>query len=203
MKVYQIVSNFLDSNTFVIEKGKVCFIVDCGADLEDVAKVVKGKKVGAIFLTHGHYDHSIFALQYADYFKCKIFANKNIIETLSDTAKNYGENFKIADFNNFVFLENDGLLSLNGEKIEYFYCPGHSKCSNCYLIDKSMFSGDVLFYQGIGRTDLYGGDKKEMLQSLKKIKNIDFENVYSGHDRSSEKFEQNKNISVFERFLSR
>ena len=203
MKVYQIVSNFLDSNTFVIEKGEVCFIVDCGADLKDVAKVVKGKKVGAIFLTHGHYDHSIFALQYADYFKCKIFANKNIIETLSDTAKNYGENFKIADFNNFVFLENDGQLSLNGEKIEYFYCPGHSKCSNCYLIDKSMFSGDVLFYQGIGRTDLYGGDKKEMLQSLKKIKNIDFENVYSGHDRSSEKFEQNKNISVFERFLSR
>ncbi len=203
MKVYQIVSTFLDSNTFVVESKNQHFIIDCGAKIEDVKKIINGKAVSAIFLTHGHYDHCMYALEYAKEFCCKIYANKNIMQTLQDSNKNYGENFSIEDFTNFIFFSGDGEIELNNQKIQYFYCPGHSKCSNCYKIDDELFVGDVLFYQGIGRTDLYGGSKIEMLGSLKKIKGVEFKTAYSGHDKASSKVQQEKNISIFEKFLSR
>lgn len=202
MKITQIVSDILDSNTFVCETDNGCFIFDCGASLEKVMSAVKGK-VLAIFLTHGHYDHAKHALEYSKTFGCKIYANKNVTEILPDPAKNYGENFAIDDFSDFVLLDGDGQLSIGGQKIEYFHCPGHSKCCCCYLLNNHLFAGDVLFFQGIGRTDLYGGSKLEMLSSLKKLENVDFEIAHSGHDRDSTRLEQNKNIKVFERFLSR
>ena len=76
MKITQIVSDILDSNTFVCETDNGCFIFDCGASLEKVQSAVKGKAL-AIFLTHGHYDHAKHALEYSKTFGCKIYANKN------------------------------------------------------------------------------------------------------------------------------
>ena len=203
MKVYQIVSSFLDSNTFVVENKNQFFIIDCGAEIEDVEKVIKGGHVSAIFLTHGHFDHCKYANEYASNFSCKIYANKFAAETLADSSKNYGDDFSINDFTNFIFLDGDGQLNFGDQKIQYFHCPGHSKCSNCYKFDNELFVGDVLFYQGIGRTDLYGGNKSNMLDSLKKIKNLEFTTLYSGHGKTSSKSQQEKNIAVFERFLSR
>lgn len=202
MKITQIVSDILDSNTFVCQTDSGYFIVDCGASLEKIKPFIDGK-VFAIFLTHGHYDHAKHALEYAQTFGCKIYANKNVVEILPDPAKNYGDNFEIKDFSDFVLLDGDGQLSIEGQKIDYFHCPGHSRCCCSYLMGSHLFVGDVLFFQGIGRTDLYGGSKLEMLSSLKKLENIHFEIAHSGHDRDSTRLEQNKNIKVFERFLSR
>ena len=203
MKINQVVSEFLDSNTFVVEVENKYFIFDCGASVDKVKDIIKDNKVYAIFLTHGHYDHSKYAIEYAKEFDCKIYANISAKETLQDGKKNYGEDFVIKNFQNFVFIENDGVLNFDNIFLQYFSTKGHSKCSCCYLLGDNLFAGDVLFYQGIGRTDLYGGDKKEMLESLKKIEKINFENLYSGHDKSSNRKQQEKNISIFERFLSR
>lgn len=202
MKITQIVSDELDSNVFVCQNEKLTFIVDCGATLDKVREAVKGK-VSAIFLTHGHYDHAKYALEYAKSFGCKIYANKNITEILPDPAKNYGENFSIQDFSDFIFLEGDGSVVIDGQQIKYFHCPGHSKCCTCFLIDDDFFTGDVLFAQGIGRTDLFGGSKAQMLASLQKLQNVPFERAHSGHGADSSKTEQEKNIKVFLRFLSR
>lgn len=203
MKISQIVSKFLDSNTFIVEDNEKVFIFDCGVEPQRIKDLINGKKVIAIFLTHGHYDHSRYAVEYAKEFNCKIYANIFVKETMQDCKKNYGEGFSIKNFEDFIFIEGDGILRFEDIYIEYFSTKGHSKCSCCYLLDNNLFAGDVLFYQGIGRTDLYGGNKKEMLESLKKIEKIDFENLYSGHDKNSNRKQQEKNIQVFERFLSR
>ena len=202
MEITQIVSDILDSNVFVCQNGKSTFIFDCGAELDKVREAVKGK-VSAIFLTHGHYDHAKHVLEYAKTFGCKIYANKNIAEILPDPAKNYGEDFSIQDFSDFIFLEGDGSVAIDWQQVKYFHCPGHSKCCTCFLIDDDFFTGDVLFAQGIGRTDLYGGSKAQMLQSLKKLQNLPFEQVYSGHGEDSSRANQDKNVKVFLRFLSR
>ncbi len=204
MQTEQIVSSLLESNTFVAKKSGECLIIDAGATPDQVAQKVGNDKVMGLLLTHGHYDHCFYALEITKKFGCKIFASKKIVENLTDPAKNYGETFKIEDFSNFVFLEDKQEFSLGEFEISATLLPGHSKCSMGYLIDGTFFAGDVLFKQGIGRTDLYGGSKQEMLESLIYIQNkIDFDTVASGHGEMSNAQQQKRNLNLFIRFLSR
>ena len=204
MQTEQIVSSLLESNTFVAKKSGECLIVDAGATPDQVAQKVGNDKVMGLLLTHGHYDHCFYTLEITKKFGCKIFASKKIVENLTDPAKNYGETFKIEDFSNFVFLKDKQEFSLGEFEISATLLPGHSKCSMGYLIDGTFFAGDVLFGQGIGRTDLYGGDKHEMLQSLITIQNnIAFDILASGHGEMSTAEKQKRNLNLFIRFLSR
>lgn len=204
MQTEQIISSLLESNTFIAKKNNECLIIDAGAQPQQIAQKVANHKVLGLLLTHGHYDHCLHAIEIANHFGCKIFASKKIVETLSDPAKNYGETFKIEDFSNFVLLEDEQEFSLGEFEIAATLLPGHSKCSMGYLIDGTLFAGDVLFSQGIGRTDLYGGSKQQMLQSLITIKErIPFEILASGHGDMSNAESQKRNLNLFIRFLSR
>ena len=61
--------------------------------------------------------------------------------------------------------------------------PGHTKGSMCYLLGDNLFSGDVLFRETVGRTDLPGGDIADMKKSLDRMMWIfdDEIKVFSGH----------------------
>lgn len=204
MKLTKIVSNLLDSNTFVLENHGEVTVFDAGVDAMQVANVVGDKKVVAVFLTHGHYDHAFFANGYAKFFGCKIYASKDIKDCLSDADKNYSEGaLSLSDFSNFIFLEKDGKLEIGEFEVKYFSTPGHSKCGMSFLVGNDLFVGDLVFKQGIGRTDLFGGDKKQMLESLKKVQGINFEILHSGHGEDSSCLEQERNLKTFVRFLSR
>lgn len=204
MKLTKIVSNLLDSNTFILDDNGQVIIFDAGVDAMQVANLVGDKKVVAVFLTHGHYDHAFFANSYAKFFGCKIYASKEIKDCLADSNKNYSEGaLSLSDFSNFIFLENDGKLKIGNLEIKYFSTPGHSKCGMSFLVESDLFVGDLVFKQGIGRTDLFGGDKKQMLESLQKVQGINFEILHSGHGEDSSQLEQVRNLKTFVRFLSR
>ena len=204
MNITKVIGVIYEQNTYILEKDGDCIIIDAGAKPEDIRKLCEGKNVLAVFLTHGHYDHSIFYEEYTKLFDCKIYANKNVVKTMTDAVALYSENGKVFnDFSNFVFLDDYEKLKIGSFCVECFYCPGHSICSQCFLIDKNLFAGDVLFSQGIGRTDLKFGSKEDMFNSLCKLEALDYENVFSGHGEESDKNEQRKNISLFKRFLSR
>ena len=65
--------------------------------------------------------------------------------------------------------------------IKIFKTPGHTSDSVCFLYKKILFSGDTLFYNGIGRTDLPTGNEKEMKKSLEFLKEINFDVLCPGH----------------------
>lgn len=203
MKLLKIVSDFLESNTFVLTKGEECLIVDAGAPTEKVAMAVEGKKVVGILLTHGHYDHSFYVKDYIKRFKTNAYISKEGQKTLGDPKLNYGEDFKIKDFSGFKFLDGDGKLKLGEFDVEFYQTPGHSKCGESFLIEKNLFAGDTVFETGIGRTDFVGGDVPEMIASLKKLSGLDFDELHSGHYRSSTKQRQSRNIGSYIKFLSR
>ena len=155
-------------------------------------------------MTHGHYDHSCHCLEYAKFFNCKIYANKHIKDTLLDSVAIYSEHGEIIDdFTNFEFIDEDATIKIGDFDIQCYYCPGHSKCCECYIIGDKLFSGDVLFEKGIGRTDLKNSNKKMMYDSLCKLEKLGFVETYSGHGEKSTYQEQMKNISIFKKFLSR
>ena len=204
MKVKRLISDILDSNVYVVEKGDEAIIVDCGCKAIDVEKELGDKKVVAILLTHGHFDHSKYCNEYAKKFNAKIYANKNITQTLSDSEAIYSDDgFIIDDYSNFELIEKDCILKLGNFEVECFACGGHCKCCECYLIEGNLFAGDVLFERSIGRTDLKGSSREEMYSSLCKLENLTFDRAYSGHGEDTSWEEQQKNIKVYKRFLKR
>lgn len=59
--------------------------------------------------------------------------------------------------------------------------PGHSSDSVCYLYDQILFSGDTLFHNGIGRTDFDDSNPELMIDSLKKIEELNYDILCPGH----------------------
>ncbi len=86
------------------------------------------------------------------------------------------------------------VVSSNPEGLTVIETPGHTKDSVCFIVDDKIVSGDTLFYQGIGRTDLKGGDYKQLEKSLKRL--MEFPGhfkVYPGHGPETTIGEERKN----------
>lgn len=66
--------------------------------------------------------------------------------------------------------------------IELIHTPGHTPGSQCFLVEGKLVSGDTLFLDGCGRTDLPGSDHAQMIESLKRLRKVDDDIVlYPGH----------------------
>lgn len=202
--IEKVVSEFISSNVFVVFDGDYCFIVDAGAKKEEVEKVIAGKKVEGILLTHGHYDHCLRVLEYAKSFGAKVYASEFIKEYLGDGEKNYSEGkFSIQDFSNFNFLSGEGKLKLPHFEIAFKQLGGHSKSDMLYCHGDDIFVGDVVIGRDMGRIDLYGSDKDEMEKSLAYLKALNYLTMHSGHGEDNDKKTQDKVVSLWLRFLTR
>ena len=73
------------------------------------------------------------------------------------------------------------LDNLKMKEIVIIKTPGHTRGSVCFLYEDVLFSGDTIFHNGIGRTDLPGGSETEMKNSLEKLKKIDYKILCPGH----------------------
>ena len=78
-----------------------------------------------------------------------------------------------------------------------FSTPGHSADSVCILFEDKLFTGDTIFSDCIGRIDLKDSSKDKMIESLEKIKEIDFSVAYPGHYESATKQEIIKTIGFY------
>lgn len=80
-------------------------------------------------------------------------------------------------------LLKEGELVLGGERFQVLETPGHSPGSICiyWPAQKALFSGDVVFEMGVGRTDFPGGDSKALVASLEKLACLDVEILLPGH----------------------
>lgn len=199
MEIVRTKSCFLDSNTYVVKKDGNCIIIDCGLRMERLLPLVENLNVQAILLTHGHFDHSFHLDHYVRIFKCPVIASKNTQETLLNPELSYTETV-FNNFENFIFFQKERTIKIGDWEIKCIPTKGHSACSSCYMIEKSLFTGDTVFFRGIGRTNLNGGNPKQMIESLKKIYKLDFDRIHSGHYHSSTHDQQMKNI---ERFIKR
>ena len=209
MDVVKILGQVYEANVFVVKENGQAIIIDSSARLDDVKNAVGNDHVMAVLITHGHFDHVLNCNEYAKVFKCPIYMSENGVETAKSPETNYSKDdennshFFIDNFSSFTFLRGDGQLKIGGFMVDYFATPGHSRCGVCYKIGDDLFAGDTLFSNGVGRIDLYGSDKKQMIDSLSKLGKIEFKNLHSGHGPDSDYLRQKRNIEVFRRFLSR
>jgi len=83
-----------------------------------------------------------------------------------------------------IFLKDDKIYKLGNLSIKTFLSPGHSRGSICFHVENALFSGDVLFYRNIGRTDFpKSGGHQELVKSIRRLYKLlpDETKVYPGH----------------------
>ena len=139
--------------------------------------------IDLVICTHAHPDH----LEAVSLFK-----DTPSLFTLHETewqwAATIGKQMSAAygididDFQPDFFLK-EGTLALDGLELDIFHTPGHSPGSVVlyWHLQKALFTGDLIFKEGVGRTDLPGGDGSKLKESIKGLKDLDVEWLLSGH----------------------
>ena len=170
------------TNCYILREAgeKTCCVVDPGYEPETILSFLeeKGLTLGAILLTHGHFDHVGAVRLLAAETGCRVYLCKEDLALppmLTDGALYYTDSYQDGD-----------TLSLWGLTIRVLQTPGHTPGSVCLLVEDSMFAGDTLFAGSCGRTDLPGGNSRAMRDSLHRLAALT-ENytVYPGHGGSS------------------
>ena len=198
------------TNTYIVtdeESGETA-VVDPSLPEESLMEKLNGKNVKYVLLTHGHFDHTCGAKMIKENTGAKVVIHKEDDEMLHDISKNefeencIGSNFPevYADINS----EDGTELMLGNTKITVMHTPGHTKGGVCYLFneDRVMFSGDTLFRLTAGRADLYGGNGRDELRSLVRLRELEGDyKVYPGHDADTTlEFERQYNRYMRTRF---
>ena len=176
----------IGTNCYILcdETEKLCAVIDPGGDADRVAAAVRdsGCAPCVILLTHGHYDHTGAVAELAEkwpdvpvYLNHRdVYEGDAYLQQLFPpvpAAKDYGEGDTIRV----------GCLA-----VKVLATPGHSEGSVTLRCGNALFCGDTLFAGSCGRTDFPGGSVKKMMESLKRLGELEGDlTVYPGHMEDS------------------
>ncbi len=126
-------------------------------------------KVKMIVNTHGHGDHIGGNSFFAKELNCPIAIHSLDADMLTDNSKNFSElmGLPLALDAASHMLQDGEIIMLGNKQVTVIHTPGHTQGCICLLADKFLISGDTLFEQSIGRTDLPGGSNATILRSIK------------------------------------
>lgn len=181
--------NANNCNTYVIT-GPKNILIDPG-HLQHFQHVESGLKtlnlttqdIDLVLCTHAHPDH----LEGVQIFKragVKFGLHGKDWALVQDMIPRLGAAANIdADYLSPDFFLDEGDLHVDGIHLEVLHTPGHSPGSICFfwLLHKALISGDLVFREGIGRTDLPGGDSGALKQSIQKTASLTAELLLPGH----------------------
>lgn len=143
-----------------------------------------GGKLEYVILTHGHYDHICYAKELAEKFDAKIVTGEKNNDFLSRPEWNLSlkHGISLPAFSADILLKDGDTFMLGDTEIKYITTPGHTSGCGVYIFDDTIISGDTLFCESYGRTDLPTGNDENMILSLKKLKELDGDyRVIPGH----------------------
>lgn len=156
MKITPVKVGYLEANCYILEKDGKIIVIDPGDEYDKIASIINNREIVKVLITHYHEDH-IGALNN--------FKQNLILQNPKEGTYHFGP---------FTF--------------EVIFTKGHTNDSVTYYFkdEKIMFTGDFLFKETIGRTDMPGGSFEEMEKSLNKIKSYPGDiKIYPGHGPST------------------
>ena len=169
----------------------LALVIDPGSDAQSIQQRLSHLSLTpmAILNTHAHYDHigAVAALMlhykigfYLNSADVKLLKQANLYKFLFDSKESVVIPEPTHDLS-----RKDATLQVGGFEVSVLYTPGHTKGSTCLQIGADLFSGDTLLPNGPGRTDLPGGDKVALAQSVELLRRLpDATTVWPGHGRS-------------------
>lgn len=186
MEVKTIVSGELNNNTYVVLNNQKAIIVDASADVSLIDGVLDGREVDGVLLSHAHFDHIEHLKDILKKYNCKCFLSASAVPKFSDAHLNasYLSSPFMVDIakDSLCIVKDEDNLTLAGLKIKVIELKGHTDCGLGFVIEDVVFSGDTMFSDGYGRTDLPTSDFTKLIASLKKLmKNYKGYKLLSGH----------------------
>lgn len=189
-------------NTYLV-RGEVPLLVDPGhgtylrrVEQELSALGISLSEVGLVILTHGHPDHLEGAAAFA-----RLPGRVAMAEEEAAALGPFQEAFYRAQGTSppelgFDFFLREGALTVGEHRFQVLHTPGHSPGSIClyWPARKVLFTGDVLFREGLGRTDLPGGDGRLLKESIGRLESLEVEWMLPGHGdpiRGTEEYRRN------------
>ena len=176
-------AGLLQCNCYVLAQGpgSDAIIVDPGQRaMAPLRRVLDEHRLtpAAVLLTHGHIDHIWSAQKVADTYGCAAYIHPEDRFMLTDPIKDLGPRLGQLRFGalfreprQVVELDRDGdKIDLGGITVTVDHTPGHTRGSVVFRVANGptdvVFSGDTLFRQSVGRTDLPGGSGRDLLGSI-------------------------------------
>lgn len=161
----------LGTNCYIVSKEGDALIVDPGGEANIIIDFLKQESLSAqaILLTHAHFDHigGLEALRAG--LSLDVYLHENEADWLGNPNLNGSSSFgnEIVTKRAEHVLKN-GTLQIGPFEFKVLHTPGHSPGSVSFIFEEAfVISGDVLFQQGIGRTDLPGGDRRQLEASIR------------------------------------
>ena len=173
------------TNCYVVSDGGEAIVMDPGEASEALLEYLKPFKVLMIINTHAHCDHCGGNEWLKDKTGAPLLlheADLPLLQTVRQQGMMFGVDFPTSPMPD-RFLQEGEVLTVGAVSFTVRLVPGHAPGHVALVGPGMVFSGDVLFSGSIGRTDLPGGDSKQLMTSIKtELMTLPDETVvYSGH----------------------
>lgn len=168
-----IVVGALETNCILVycEETRECAVVDPGAEGDRIFALIseKGFKPVVILNTHGHIDHIGANRDMKERFNIPLRIHSLDSPMLGEVQQSELSFFLQATTSPLAdsFFEEGDKIEIGKSSLDVIHTPGHSPGSVSFIGDGFLLSGDTLFCQGVGRTDLPGGNWEEMVNSVR------------------------------------
>jgi glyoxylase-like metal-dependent hydrolase (beta-lactamase superfamily II) len=179
------------------ENSREGVIIDPGDSFETIKKAIAEKNilVKAILLTHGHYDHTFCVNEIREFTNAPVYAHESEAELLKNSEYNRSaaRGLEVSVVPDKFFSDGD-VFSFADVELKIIHTPGHTAGGVCYYDEKNavIFTGDTLFKETIGRTDMPTGNHAALLAAIREKLFTLPENVtvFPGHEENTTIFHE-------------
>lgn len=189
MKVEQLTVGQLATNCYLIwdEETLEGAIIDPGDDGEFIIQKIQniGISPKSILVTHGHFDHIGAVTELRLAFNIPFYLHQKdlfLIKRATRSARFFTGVTTDPCLPPDKFLKEGEIIKIGQEELKVLETPGHTPGSVSFFAPKILFSGDVIFEEGVGRVDFSYSSKNDLRNSIKKILSLPPETlIFPGH----------------------
>mgnify|MGYP000002904566 CR=1 FL=1 len=170
----------------VCEKTQEAVLIDPAGDFDDVMQAIHNHNARVIYIinTHGHFDHTSGNSKMIELTGAQLLIHEDDIDQLTGITNRLMARFNkgSASPKPMRTLHDGDIIKFGKEQLEVIHTPGHTPGSICLYTPGHVFTGDTLFTEGMGRTDLPGGSYKQIMESIYRILSLpDDTIIWPGH----------------------